>query len=287
MRNQQIFITSSNRDYGTPGDLVISFPNGLVKDPRPGITTTLELVEFSIPRLWYDVVEPLNNNFILYRNGIPITNFPISLPSGWYTFGGDNAGAGTDIAAALQLRLTAGEGGAWNVVVDNRTGCLVFVTPGTSGNSYGLDFLGSPRCAETLGFQNRTFSSKVTYPINGTVYTNELLMAARPFNINRTSQLVVHTDLKAAFPQATLDNFGPTFQPVLNSDVLAVIPVDQPPRGILNYQANEKINKVTIKEGELRSLRVFITDNKEAPMDLTNCEWTAVFRVLYGDNLSV
>ena len=75
-------------------------------------------------------------------------------------------------------------------------------------------------------------------------------------------------------------------KPFDSSDILGVVPVDQPPRGLLNYQANEKINRIWIKPSELRNIRIFITDEREIPVDLSFSEWTAVFRVVYGDNLS-
>jgi len=66
---------------------------------------------------------------------------------------------------------------------------------------------------------------------------------------------------------------------------MAVIPVDQPPRGLLNYQGTEKINRIWIKPEELRTVRIFFKDERNVQLDL--CEWTAVLRVVYGDNLSV
>ncbi len=100
--------------------------------------------------------------------------------------------------------------------------------------------------------------------------------------------LVMHTDLLPAFPQGSIDNFGLQRRtPFDNSDIMAVIPVDKPPRGLVNYQANDKINRVWIKAGEVRTLRIFFTDERSVPVDLSQSEWTAVFRVVYGDNLSV
>ena len=98
----------------------------------------------------------------------------------------------------------------------------------------------------------------------------------------------MHTDIQPAFPQSTIDNFG--IQPRTrfdNSDIMAVIPVDQPPRGLVNYQANDKINRIWIKSEEVRTLRIFFTDERDVPLDLSQSEYTAVFRVVYGDNLSV
>jgi hypothetical protein len=85
----------------------------------------------------------------------------------------------------------------------------------------------------------------------------------------------------------TLDNYGQSLTPFNNSDILAVIPFDQPPRGRINYQTTDKINRVWIKPEELRTVRIFFTDDREVPLDFSFSEWTAVLRVVYGDNLSV
>jgi hypothetical protein len=97
----------------------------------------------------------------------------------------------------------------------------------------------------------------------------------------------MHTDIQPAFPQCTLDNYGKSLTPFDNSGILAVIPVDQPPRGRINYQTTEKINRVWIKPEELRTIRIFFTDDRNVPLDFSFSEWTAVLRVVYGDNLSI
>ena len=58
MRTQQIFVSSRNRDAGTPNDLFITFPNGLIKEAFTASVqpkTSIELAEFAVSRLWYDV----------------------------------------------------------------------------------------------------------------------------------------------------------------------------------------------------------------------------------------
>jgi hypothetical protein len=34
-------------------------------------------------------------------------------------------------------------------------------------------------------------------------------------------------------------------------------------------------------------MRIFFTDDREVPLDFSFSEWTAVLRVVYGDNLSI
>jgi hypothetical protein len=84
-----------------------------------------------------------------------------------------------------------------------------------------------------------------------------------------------------------LDNYGQGLTPFDNSNILAVIPVDQPPRGRLNYQTTRQINRVWIKAEELRTVRNFFTDDQNVPLDFSFSEWTAVLRGVYGDNLSI
>lgn len=283
MRTQQIYVSSRNRDTGTSSDLSITFPNGLIKDNTPQ-KTTIELAEFSITRLWYDVQAGVNDSFNVLRASDNQT-FKIVIPAGWYTIGQDNVGAGVQIENTLVSLLTNNVGGAWNVGINGLTGALGFSTPGLAvGGSYRFDFTSpSNRCNELLGFDKGFFVSGKLPPD-----ISEWIIAPKPFNLSRTPLLVMHTDLQPAFPQCSVDNFG--LQPRTafdNSDIMAVIPVDQPPRGLLNYQTTDKINRIWIKPEEVRTMRVFFTDERDVIMDLNQSEWTAVFRVVYGDNLSV
>jgi hypothetical protein len=144
------------------------------------------------------------------------------------------------------------------------------------GFSKTFDFTSTNRSNELLGF-----------PQALTVCTTTSLLAPRPFNLCRTPLLVMHTDIQPAYPQCKIDNLGITQKPFDNSDIMAVIPVNQANRGLINYQATDKINRIWIKPEELRTLRIFITDDREFNLDLGGCEWRAVFRVVYGDNLSI
>jgi hypothetical protein len=49
----------------------------------------------------------------------------------------------------------------------------------------------------------------------------------------------------------------------------------------------EKINRVWIKPEELRTVRIFCTDDRTVPLDFSFSEWTVVLRVVYGDDLSI
>jgi hypothetical protein len=85
MKTQQIFISSRNRDAETPNDMFITFRNGLIKElsaaPVPP-RTLIELVEFAITRLWYDVQTGINDTFQVYRVADQRT-FTITIPQGW------------------------------------------------------------------------------------------------------------------------------------------------------------------------------------------------------------
>lgn len=283
MRTQQIFVSSKNRDVGTPNDLILTFPNGLIKEifTAPGKVppkTSIELAEFSINRLWYDVQTGVNDFFKVKRasdNAI----FNIAIPKGFYTVGQPTPGTGAGLA--LEATLTSilnnvvGPANAWVVTVNDGLGVFSFTLPGTTGG-YTFDFTAANRSNQLLGF-----------PQGLTVCTTTTMLAPTPFNLCRTSLLVMHTDIQPAYSQCTIDNYGITKQPFNNSDIMAVIPVDQPNRGLLNYQATDKINRIWIKPEELRTMRIFITDDQEYNLDLTGCEWSAVFRIVYGDNLSI
>ena len=286
-------MSSRNRDYGTPNDMFITFPDQLVNASEDGGKTSIELAEFAINRMWYDVQAGVNDTFNVYKADT-MNTFTITIPPGWYTVNQDNVAAGTRMELELTALLFAVIPSiAWNVQVSNQLGVLIFTTPGVAAaNSYNFDFTSpTSRCNELLGFNKAVYSST---KLAGATY--ETIVAPRPFNLNRTPQLLMHTDIPAAYPQCTIDNYGlqsttstglvviPRFG---NSDIMAAIPVDQPPRGLINYQAKHKINRIWIKPTELRTIRIFITDDREVLVDLTMSEWTAVFRVVYGDNLSI
>jgi hypothetical protein len=285
MKTQNIFFSSRNRDTGTPSDLSFTFPNGLIKESSVQ-KTSIELAEFSINRHWYDVQAGVNDSFKVYR-AVDQQTFTITLSPGWYTINKNNPGAGTTIDNALTSLLTNIVGGIWGVQINDLTGVMAFTTPaGNAGGSYQFDFTApNNRCNELLGFHKAVFPS-ARQPLVSV--TNESIIAPKVFNLSRTPLLVMHTDLQPAFPQCSIDNLGiQPRTPFDNSDIVAVIPVDQPPRGLVNYQATEKINRIWIKSEEVRTMRIFFTDEREIPVDLSQSEWTAVFRVVYGDNLSV
>jgi hypothetical protein len=279
MKTQQIFLSSRSRDSGTPNDMFITFPNGLIKDSSTSIVpprVSIELVEFAITRLWYDVQSGINDTFQVYRVADQ-TTFTITIPQGWYTVGGqDTVATGVAIEPVLAALLTASVGGVWGVVVNSLLGTFQFQTPAAGGSGYSFNFTSASRCNDFLGF------NKLVY-----LAVNDVIMGSKPFHLTRTLQIVMHTDLQPAFPQCTVDNYGQSLTPFANSDILAVIPVDQPPRGRINYQTTEKINRVWIKPEELRTMRIFFTDDREVPLDFSFSEWTAVLRVVYGDNLSI
>jgi hypothetical protein len=107
----------------------------------------------------------------------------------------------------------------------------LFQTPAAGGSGYSFNFTSASRCNDLLGF------NKLVY-----LAVNDVIVGSKPFHLTRTLQIVMHTDIQPAFPQCTLDNYGQSLTPFDNSDILAVIPVDQPPRGRINYQTTEKIN---------------------------------------------
>jgi hypothetical protein len=111
MKTQNIFVSSRNRDTGTPSDLSFTFPNGLIKESSVQ-KTSIELAEFSINRHWYDVQAGVNDSFTVYR-AVDQRSFTITLPPGWYTINENNVGAGTTINDALTSLLTNIVGGLW------------------------------------------------------------------------------------------------------------------------------------------------------------------------------
>jgi len=282
MKSQQIFVSSRNRDYGTPQDLYITFPNGLIKESSSfPSTTSIELSEFSVTRLWYDVQAGVNDSFNVYRSS-DMQTFTITLPAGWYSINQDYPGSGTTLENQLASLLTSVVTGVWTVAVSNLTGALTITTPSTGpGSSYKFDFSSpSNRCSDLLGFNKVVLNS-----VKPSGSPNEVIYAPKPLNLSRTSQLVGHTNLQPATPQGAIDNYGLSYTAFDSSDILAVIPVNLPPRSLILYQASEKINRISIKPSEVRNVRIFITDDSDLPLDLRS-EWTAVFRVVYGDNLS-
>jgi hypothetical protein len=259
--------------------MFITFRNGLIKESSTSAVppkVSIELVEFAITRLWYDVQTGINDTFQVYRVADQRT-FTITIPQGWYTIGRqDTVATGVSIEPILEILLTVVVGGVWAVVVDPLLGTFQFQTPAAGGSGYSFNFTSASRCNDFLGFH------KLVY-----VAVNDVIVGSRPFHLTRTLQIVMHTDIQPAFPQCTLDNYGQSLTSFDNSDILAVIPVDQPPRGRINYQTIDKINRVWIKPEKLRTVRIFFTDDREVPLDLSLSEWTAVLRVVYGDNLSV
>lgn len=279
MKTQQIFVSSLNRDSGTPNDMFITFPNGLVKETSTASTpprTSIELAEFALCRFWYDVQPGFNDSFRVYSVAAN-QSYTINIPPGWYTVGQDTISSGVAIEPVLTNLLTTIVGGVWLVVIDARQGVFNFRTPAAGGSGYSFNFITqNNRCQDLLGFNKGVY-----------VAINDVIVAPKPFNLTRTCQLVMHTDIQPAFPQCTIDNYPVTRRNFDNSDIMAVIPVDQPPRGIINYQSTEKINRIWIKPEELRTVRIFFTDQLGVQLDMALCEWTAVLRVVYGDNLSV
>lgn len=284
-RTQQLFVTSRNRDTGSPGDCTFSFANGLIENEDAGHTIDFELVNFSIPRIWYDVVAGVNNQFTLRRSDGASAVFP--LDPGYYTAGPDVLGAGGSLPTQLAQKLTGAiDATVWTVSVNNITGAWIlqaFTNDGAYG-SYTLDLSlnASPRIHEILGMlpgSTLTSLSHVNGPRANSGY--EPFNPPRPFIIMRTTSLVLHTDIKTNSPNNTLDNFGPNGTLFTPSDVLAVIPVDQPARGLITYLDSDQGNILNLAADSIRSIRFFITDHRELPIDLAGAEWNAVFRITH------
>jgi hypothetical protein len=291
LRTQQVFLTSRNRDAGSPNDFYITFPNSFINSHpfSNEINIDIELVEFTIPRLWYDIAPGVNNQFTLRKKDG--TSAIITLDSGFYTIGTaaqEITGGGASITAMLQAKLNAAlDSTYWTVTVDNKLGNLsfnAFTTDGSIG-TYTFDFSTntSPRTHELLGFIKGSAITGTTYMYGSSANTGfEPIRAPRPYNLMRTAELVLHTDIKTTFPENSLDNYGNApATPFADSDVLATIRVNQPPRGIINYQCLDQVNTLSVSAGDLRVVRFFVTDDREIPIDLTSCEWTAVLKVSY------
>jgi len=287
LRTQQVFLTSRNRDAGSPNDFYITFPNSFI-NAHPfskEVNIDIELVEFTIPRLWYDVAPGVNNQFTLRKSDG--TSAVITLDPGFYTSGPQEiVGGGASFAAMIQAKLSAALDVAWTVTIDNRLGTFIFsANVGTGFQTYTFDLSTgtSSRTHELLGFQkgSQNTSGLRTYdPPTGNTYT--IVTAPRPFNLMRTNELVLHSDIKTTFPENSLDNYGDNARtPFSDSDVLATIWVNQPPRGVINYQCLDQVNTLSVSAGDLRVVRFFITDDRNIPIDLISSEWTAVFKISY------
>jgi hypothetical protein len=135
----------------------------------------------------------------------------------------DTVGAGAAIEPVLEALLTATVGGVGAVVIDPLLGAFRFQTPAAGGSGYSFNFTSASRCNDLLGF------NKLVY-----LAVNDVIVGSKPFHLTRTLQIVMHTDIQPAFPHSTLDNYGQSLTPFDNFDILAVIPIDQPPRGRLN-----------------------------------------------------
>jgi hypothetical protein len=112
--------------------MFITFRNGLIKELSVSTVSpkdSIELVEFAISRLWYDVQTGINDTFQVYRMADQ-TTFTITIPQGWYTIGGqDTVATGVAIEPVLAALLTATVGGAWRFVVNPLLGAFKFQTP--------------------------------------------------------------------------------------------------------------------------------------------------------------
>jgi hypothetical protein len=149
MKTQQIFLSSRSRDSGTPNDMFITFRNGLIKESSISTVpprVSIELVEFAITRLWYDVQTGINDTFQVYRVADQRT-FTITIPQGWYTVGRqDTVATGVAIEPILEILLTVVVGGVWAVVVDPLLGAFQFQTPAAGGSGYSFNFTSASRC---------------------------------------------------------------------------------------------------------------------------------------------
>jgi hypothetical protein len=271
MKTQQIFLSSRSRDFGTPTNVFITFRNGLIKESSVSTVpprVSIELVKFAITRLWYDVQTGINDTFQVYRVADQ-TTFKITIPQGWYTIGNqDTVATGVAIEPVLAALLTATVGGAWGVVVNPLLGAFQFQIPAAGGSGYSFNFTSASRCNDLLGF------NKLIY-----LAVNDVIVGSKLFHLTCTLQIVMHTDFQPALPQCTLDIYGQSLIPFDNSDILAVIPVNQLPKGRINYQTTEKINRVWIKPEELRTIRIFFADDLNVPLDFSFSKWTAVLSV--------
>jgi hypothetical protein len=178
MKTHQIFLSSRNRDAGTPNDMFITFRNGLIKDLSTATVppeTSIELVEVAITRLWYEVQIGIIDTFQVYQVADQRT-FTTTLAQGWYTFGQDTAGCGVAIEPILANLLTATVGGVRQVIVDNQLGVFSFHTPAAGGSGYSFNFP-SPtnRCNDLLGFNNLVYLA-----------VNDVIAAPKPFHLTRT-----------------------------------------------------------------------------------------------------
>jgi len=290
LRTQQVFLTSRNRNSGTPSDFQITFPNSFITSlpSLREVNIDIELVNFTIPRLWYDVAPGVNNQFMLRKSDG--TSALITLDPGFYTCGTqaqEITGGGASITAMLQAKLSAALDVPWTVTIDNRLGTFIFsANIGTGFQTYTFDFSTntSSRTHELLGFQkgSQVTSGLRTYdPPTGTTVT--IVTAPRPFNLQRTVELCLHSDIKTTFAENSLDNYGDRAgTPFADSDLMAAIPVNVPPRGVINYRSDDQINTLSVSAADLRVVRFFVTDDREIPIDLTACEWTALLKVSYS-----
>ena len=290
MRTQQLFLTSRNRDFGVPNDCTFSLSNGLIDNADAGHSIDLELTEFTIPRLWYDVVSGINNQFTFRKSDGSSTL--VTLDPGFYTAGPTSQeilGGGASLPAQLALKLSAAiDSTTWSVTVSNTTGAWIFqafTNDGAIGSyTFDLSVNTSPRTHELLGMvpgSTLTSSTHINGPRTNTGY--EPFYPPRPFIIMRTTSLVLHSDIKPNEPSNSVDNFGPNGTPFTSSDVLAVVPVDQPPRGLITFLNTDKANILNLTADNLRSIRFFILDHRDLPIDLTGAEWNAVFRITHNE----
>ena len=286
LRQQQVFMTSRNWDAGSPNDCYMTFPNSFVNSNTSAnsVDVDIELVEFSIPRLWYDVYPGINDTFTLRRK-TDGASAVITIEPGFYTAGDSTQeilGGGASITSTLARLLSqAIDNMVWTVTIDNKTGTLSFnaVTGVAQTTSYVLDFsVGTaPRTHELLGFSKGAIvTTKIAY------YGCESAVGTRPYNLMRTSELVLHTDIRTREIGNSLDNYGNAVNtPFMEGDVLATIRVDQPPRGVINYLCQDQVNTLSVGAADLRVVRFYITDDRELPINLDACEWTGVFKITY------
>lgn len=284
-RTQQVFVTSRTREVGSPQDLTVTFSNeSFTRGPRFQ-EAYLQLAEFNIVRNWFDVQANVNDRFSVLNTFTNVTT-NIVIPPGNYTLGAASFSNGQSLPNTLQNLLTSRLGSGWSVSTSNvLTGQLVITTPGTSasGNTFQLIFSSSTRTGDLLGFGNSLALSNTIYSSSpASSGNNETLTAPNPPNLMRTKQLVMHTDLNLELATDVLSNYGNTISSVTTSDILATIPVTVPRDCLVVYQSCQtSVNRVRLRDCNVRTMRVYFTDDTLQPMNLNGCEWTAIFLLTF------
>lgn len=247
-----IFVSSAQRQSGTPGDFDVVFGNSVLHRDRDSVMR-IAVAEASIPRTWYSLREGYNR-FVVQPIGHVVT-----LELAYY-----NA---VDLRVALIHQLPPENGADWQVTYSRLTNKYTIRRPPVASGitQYTWDLTDFP--SEALGFSKgetptfTQFEPRITSTI--------------PVRVNEDNAVLIHTDLPTA-GNASVDNlsegvFG-------DSTILAKIPIVVAPYDTISYMMESNLFWQVVNAHHVDRVRIFLTDDQGRPLDLQH-DWSLVLVV--------